>query len=85
MTAAERTNDRLLIAGGPWRLAGRLTESADVPVNAAEVLRSQLNSPQVYSVYGSLMLKGAVGAATAGDHKAVRDYLAVPEQPLRSN
>lgn len=82
MGAAERTNDPLLIAGGAWRLAvvlrhaGRLTESTDVPINAADALRPHLNSPQAYSVYGSLMLKGAVGAATAGDHRSVRDYLA---------
>lgn len=82
MAAAERTNDPLLIAGGAWRLAvvlrhaGRLTESTDVPVNAADALRSQLDSPQAYSVYGSLMLKGAVGAATSGDHRSVRGCLA---------
>lgn len=80
MNAAERTGDPLLIGGGAWRLAvvlrhaGRLTESTDVPVAAADALRSELNSPRSYSVYGSLMLKGAVGAATLGDHKAAWDY-----------
>jgi transcriptional regulator with XRE-family HTH domain len=82
MYAAEQTGDPLLIAGGAWRLAvvlrhaGRLTESTDVPVAAADALRSKLSGPQAYSVYGSLMLKGAVGAATLGDHKSARDCLA---------
>ncbi|SDF98959.1 hypothetical protein SAMN05216553_104493 [Lentzea fradiae] len=82
MHAAEQTGDPLLIAGGAWRLAvvlrhaGRLTESTDVPVAAADALRHRLDHPEAYSVYGSLMLKGAVGAATLGDHKGVRDYLA---------
>ncbi len=82
MAAAEQTGDPLLIAGGAWRLsvvlrhAGRLTESTDVPIAAADALRPKLGTPESYSVYGSLMLKGAVGAATDGDHKSVRDYLA---------
>ncbi|MFT7836099.1 helix-turn-helix transcriptional regulator [Saccharothrix sp. BKS2] len=81
MHAAEESGDPLLIAGGAWRLAvvlrhaGRLTESTDAPVVAADALRSRLGSPQSYSVYGSLMLKGAVGAATLGDHRAARDHL----------
>lgn len=80
MNAAERTGDPLLIGGGAWRLAvvlrhaGRLVESTDVPVAAADALRSELDSPQSYSVYGSLMLKGAIGAATLGDHKTSWDY-----------
>lgn len=81
MFAAEQTGDPLLIGGGAWRLAvvlrhaGRLIESTDVPVAAADALRPALDSPQSYSVYGSLMLKGAVGAATLGDHKTAWDYL----------
>jgi transcriptional regulator with XRE-family HTH domain len=82
MHSAEQTGDRLLIAGGAWRLAvvlrhaGRLTESTDVPIAAADALRPGLDTPGSYSVYGALMLKGAVGAATLGDHKNARDYLA---------
>ena len=81
MHAAELADDPLLIAGGAWRMAvvlrhaGRLTESTDAPVAAAEALRPHLGTPQSYSVYGSLMLKGAVGAATLGDHAMTRDYL----------
>ncbi len=82
MTAAERSEDDLLIAGAAWRLAvvlrhnGRLQESIDVPVTTADALRPQLaRSPQQASMYGALMLKGAVGAASLGDHVAVRDYL----------
>jgi transcriptional regulator with XRE-family HTH domain len=81
MAAAEQTEHPLLIAGGAWRLAvvlrhaGRLTESTDLPVIAATALRPNLTSPAAHSVYGSLMLKGAVGAATLGDHKTANDYL----------
>lgn len=82
MTAADRSEDGLLIAGAAWRLAvvlrhsGHLQESIEVPVTAADVLRPQLaQSPQHASMYGALMLKGAVGAASVGDHVAVRDYL----------
>ncbi len=82
MAAAERSEDGLLIAGAAWRLAvvlrhsGRLQESIDVPVATADALRPQLaQSPQHGSLYGALMLKGAVGAASVGDHVAVRDYL----------
>jgi hypothetical protein len=49
------------------RHAGWLLESTDVPVVAADALRASLVSPQAHSVYGSLMLKGAVGAATWGE------------------
>jgi len=71
----------MLIAGGAWRWAvvlrhaGRLTESTDVPVAAADALRSRLDRPEAYSVYGALMLKGAVGAATLGDYKIAHGYL----------
>ncbi|MGH3834510.1 MAG: helix-turn-helix domain-containing protein [Pseudonocardiaceae bacterium] len=82
MAAAERSEDGLLVAGAAWRLAvvlrhnGHLQESIDVPVAAADALRPQLaQSPQHASMYGALMLKGAVGAASVGDHVAVRDYL----------
>jgi transcriptional regulator with XRE-family HTH domain len=81
MHAAEESDDRLLIAGGAWRLAvvlrhaGRLLESTDAPVAAADALRPHLTGPRSFSVYGSLMLKGAVGAATLGDHRAARDHL----------
>lgn len=82
MTAAQRSEDPLLIAGAAWRLAvvlrhaGRLPESTEVPLAAAKALRAEVGTaPEHASVYGSLMLKGAVGAASLGDHVAVRDYL----------
>jgi transcriptional regulator with XRE-family HTH domain len=82
MHAAEHAGDPLLIAGGAWRLGvvlrhtGRLTESTDVPVAAADALRSSLATPESHSVYGALMLKGAVGAATLGDRREADRYLA---------
>lgn len=82
MTAADRSGEDLLVAGAAWRLAvvlrhnGCLQESIDVPVATADALRPQLaQSPQHASMYGALILKGAVGAASLGDHGAVRDYL----------
>jgi transcriptional regulator with XRE-family HTH domain len=82
MAAADRSEDGLLIAVAADRLAmvlrhnGRLRESIEVPIATAEALRPQLaESPQHASTYGALMLKGAVGAASVGDHVAVRDYL----------
>lgn len=80
MHAAEQTGDPLLIGGGAWRMAvvlrhtGRLTESTDAPIAAADALRPHLDRPEAHSVYGSLLLKGAVGAATLGDHRAAWDY-----------
>ncbi len=83
LSAAERSEQPLLVAGAAWRLAvvlrhaGRLPESTDLPVAAADALRADIDrNPQHASVYGALMLKGAVGAATLGDHTTVRDYLA---------
>lgn len=82
LAAADRAEDELLVAGAAWRLAvvlrhsGRLQESVDVPFAAATALRPRLSeSPRHASVYGALMLECAVGAATLGDHAAVRDQL----------
>ncbi len=82
LAAAERSENDLLVAVAAWRLAvvlrhdGQLQEATDVPVAAADSLRGHLGeSPQHTSVYGALMLKAAVGAASLHDHAAVRDYL----------
>jgi transcriptional regulator with XRE-family HTH domain len=82
MAAAERSEDGLLIAVAADRLAmvlrhnGRLQESIEVAVTTADALRPQLaQTPEHASMYGALMLKGAVGAASLRDHVAVRDYL----------
>jgi hypothetical protein len=82
LAAAERSENDLLVAVAAWRLAvvlrhdGQLQEATDVPVAAADALRGHLaESPQHASVYGALMLKAAVGAATLHDHTSVRDYL----------
>ncbi|GAA4846594.1 helix-turn-helix transcriptional regulator [Saccharopolyspora rosea] len=83
MAAAEQTDDPLLIAGGAWRLAvvlrhaGRISESTEVPIAAADALRARDRNatPGHLSVYGSLMLKGAVGAATSNDHATAQDCL----------
>lgn len=82
MAAAERSENDLLIAGAVWRLAaalrnnGFLQESIDVPLATADTVRPRLtHSPQHASMYGALMLRSAVSAASLGDHRAVRDYL----------
>ena len=82
MTAAHRSGDDLLVAEAAWRLAvvlrhnGCLQESIDVPVATADALRPRLaRSPEHASMYGALMLQGAVGAASLDEHVAVRDYL----------
>lgn len=82
MAAADLSEDDLLIAAAAWRLAvvlrhnGRLLEATDLPLAAASALRPSLaQSPGHASLYGALMLKGAVGAASLGDHPAVRDHL----------
>jgi transcriptional regulator with XRE-family HTH domain len=81
--AADRSGDPLLIAGAAWRWsvvvrhAGELQDSHDIPVAAAERLAPDLDraSPQELSVYGSLLLKGAVAAASLDDRRAVTEYL----------
>ena len=90
MTAAERSENPLLIAGAAWRLAvvlrhaGRITESIEVPAAAATAIGGAVHdSPERASVYGALMLKGAVGAATLGDHTEVRSFLAECERAAR--
>ncbi|MGH3872820.1 MAG: helix-turn-helix domain-containing protein [Pseudonocardiaceae bacterium] len=82
MAAAERSEDDLLIAVASWRLSGvlrnngLLQEAIDVPVATAGALRPRLaQSPQHASMYGALMLRSAVSAATVGDHVVVRDFL----------
>lgn len=82
MASAEHTGDPLLIAGGAWRLAvvlrhaGRLSESVTAPLAAAESLRAKdkTATQEHLSVYGSLMLKGAVGATSLHDHASARDH-----------
>ncbi len=87
MAAADRSEDDLLVAGAAWRLAvvlrhnGRLQESTDGPLAAADALRSRVtDSAHHASMYGALMLKAAVGAASLGDHTAVRDHLSECDQ-----
>ena len=83
--AAERSEDPLLIAGAAWRWAvvlrhaGELEESHDVPMAAARRLSIDLrrSGPRELSVYGSLLLKGAVAAASLDDRRAAHEYLAL--------
>lgn len=83
MSAAERADDPLLAPLAAWRLsvvlrhAGRIEESRDVPVAAADALRAQVGpeDPRAASLYGSLMLKAAVASSTLGEAREVRDLL----------
>ncbi|GAB6898615.1 helix-turn-helix domain-containing protein [Kineosporia succinea] len=81
--AADRSGDPLLMAGAAWRWAvvlrhaGELEESHNVPMRAADALVDDIQSasPQALSVYGSLLLKGAVAAASLDDRQHVSEYL----------
>jgi transcriptional regulator with XRE-family HTH domain len=81
--AAERSQNPLLIAGAAWRWsvvlrhAGELEDSHDIPMAAADRLVADINhaGPEELSVYGSLLLKGAVAAASLDDRRAVTEYL----------
>lgn len=81
--AAERSQNPLLIAGAAWRWsvvlrhAGELEDSHDVPMIAADRLVADLKqaAPEELSVYGSLLLKGAVAAASLDQRRAVSEYL----------
>lgn len=81
--AADRSGDPLLVAGAAWRWAvvlrhaGELEDSHEVPLAAARRLNPSLehSDPQELSVYGSLLLKGAVAAASLDDRRATQEHL----------
>lgn len=91
MTAAARSED-LATLGAASRVlsyalgaAGRATEAERIGIGAAEALEPGLGkaSADYLSVYGSLMLKGAMAAAQAGRSQYAEDLLDEAEVTAR--
>jgi hypothetical protein len=84
VTAAERSGERLAV-GGCARMvahalldAGHCERAVELTTGAAAALGPApgSGSPELLSVYGALLLKGAVAAARQGDRHGARDLLA---------
>lgn len=60
---------------------GRAEDSRDLTRRAADYVRNQVVSadPRTVSIYGTLMLPGAVAAARVGDRDTAREYLSEAE------
>ncbi len=84
VTAAERSGDPLAVAGCARMVvhafldAGHCQRAVELAMGAAAALRPALGpcSPSLLSVYGALLLKGAVAAARNGDRATTRELLA---------
>jgi transcriptional regulator with XRE-family HTH domain len=83
VSAAERSGNRLALAGCSRMVvhafldAGHCRRALELASEAAGALRPELDgSPGLESVYGALLLKGAVAAARGGDRTATRELLA---------
>jgi transcriptional regulator with XRE-family HTH domain len=84
IAVAQRAGDQLLAGSATYRVGlallalGRARPSLEVNVNVANRLapgNGNDNSPERLSVYGSLLLQGAMAAARIGDSATVRDLL----------
>jgi transcriptional regulator with XRE-family HTH domain len=81
--AAEQAQDPLVVASGARILAyalidaGHVAKAKDLSVSAASVLEPGLGagSPALLSLYGALLLKGAMAAASQGDRITSRALL----------
>jgi transcriptional regulator with XRE-family HTH domain len=86
IAVAQRAGDQLLAGTATYRVAlallalGRARPALEVNVNIANRLAPAANgdsaSPERLSVYGMLLLQGAMAAARLGDTATVRDLLA---------
>jgi transcriptional regulator with XRE-family HTH domain len=83
LTVAERTEDPAVI-GSLFRSVihslhtqDRLDDSTEMTRKAAGYLRRELDpsAPAIISIYGTLLLPGAVAAARAGDRATTAEYL----------
>jgi transcriptional regulator with XRE-family HTH domain len=89
ITACQRSGDPLLTGAATTRVAmallalGRARPALEVNVNLANRLAPAGNgepvSPERLSVYGMLLLQGAMAAARLGDTATVRDLLAAAD------
>jgi transcriptional regulator with XRE-family HTH domain len=87
LTAAERSEDTA-VTGSLLRSVvhslhsdGRAEDARDMTRRAADYLRSRLDpsDPRIVSVYGTLLLPGAIAAARSNDRSTASEYLAEAE------
>ncbi len=89
IAVAQRAGDRLLAGIATWRIGsallalGRARPALEVNVNIANRLAPGVAGEAVtadrLSVYGTLLLQGALAAARIGDSATVRDLIAVAD------
>ncbi|NJC69619.1 helix-turn-helix transcriptional regulator [Planosporangium thailandense] len=93
IATAQRSGDPLLAGVGTYRVAlsllalGRARPALEVNVNVANRLApggSEPTTPERLSVYGMLLLQGAIAAARIGDTASVRDLLAGAGEAARA-
>jgi transcriptional regulator with XRE-family HTH domain len=88
IAVSQRAGDQLLAGIASYRVGsallalGRARPSLEVNVNIANRLApgAEKNSPERLSVYGMLLLNGAMAAARIGDSATVRDLVSGAEQ-----
>ena len=88
IAVSQRAGDQLLAGIASYRVGsallalGRARPSLEVNVNIANRLASgfEANTPDRLSVYGMLLLNGAMAAARIGDSATVRDLVSGAEQ-----
>ncbi|MEV8515512.1 helix-turn-helix domain-containing protein [Dactylosporangium sp. NPDC051484] len=93
IAVSQRTGDQLLAGTATTRVAlallslGRARPALEINVNIANRLAPGTNgndhTPGRLSVYGQLLLQGAMAAARTGDSATVRDLLAGAEEAAR--
>ncbi|MEV4134647.1 helix-turn-helix transcriptional regulator [Dactylosporangium sp. NPDC049742] len=94
ITASQRAGDHLLAGLATMRVSmalvslGRARPGLDICINIANRIAPGAgendSSPERLSVYGQLVLQGAVAAARLGDSAMVRDLLSEAEDAARS-
>jgi hypothetical protein len=94
IAVAQRAGDQLLTGVATYRVAlallalGRSRPALEVNVNIANRLAPgagvEPTSPERLSVYGMLLLQGAMAAARIGDTASVRDLLAGADEAARA-
>ncbi|GAA1793379.1 helix-turn-helix domain-containing protein [Planosporangium flavigriseum] len=93
IASAQRSGDALLAGVATYRVAlsllalGRARPALEVNVNVANRLApgsTEPTTPERLSVYGMLLLQGAIAAARIGDTASVRDLLVGAEEAARA-
>lgn len=89
VTVAQRSGDELLVGVATFRVGmallalGRARSALEINVSVANRLAPPAEgrtSPQRLSVYGMLLLQGAMAAARLGDETTVQDLLAAADE-----